>query len=61
MNYSRSSIASLIDIRPQIANILVNDTITEIDPSEVMVGDTLVVGPGEKIPLDGVIIVVKHH
>jgi Cd2+/Zn2+-exporting ATPase len=56
VNYSRSSIASLIDIRPQIANILVNDTITEIDPSEVMVGDTLVVGPGEKIPLDGVII-----
>ncbi len=56
VNYSRKSIASLIDIKPQVANILVNELLTEVDPSEVMIGDTLVVRPGEKIPLDGVVI-----
>lgn len=56
VNYSRKSIASLIDIKPQVANIIVNDTITELDPSEVMIGDTLIVKPGERVPLDGIVL-----
>lgn len=56
VNYSRRSIASLVDIRPQSARIVVNNIITEITPQEVMIGDILVVNPGEKIPVDGIII-----
>lgn len=56
VNYSRKSIASLIDIQPQVANILVNGDYVEMDPMEVFVGDITYVKPGERIPLDGVII-----
>ena len=52
---SRRSIAQLMDIRPDSANLLRDGGLVEVDPNEVMVGDTIVVRPGEKIPLDGVI------
>lgn len=56
VNYSRKSIASLIDIQPQVANVLVNGVLTELDPLEVVVGDIVLVNPGERIPLDGVVV-----
>lgn len=55
VNQSRKSIASLMDIRPDYANILKNGTLVTVDPEEVTVGDLIVVKPGDKIPLDGVI------
>ena len=53
---SRKSIASLMDIRPDYANLKVNGNIEKKSPEEVKIGDTIVVKPGEKVPLDGVII-----
>lgn len=53
---SRKSIASLMDIRPDFANIEKDGEIVEVDPDEVAIGDVIIVKPGEKIPLDGVII-----
>ncbi len=53
---SRKSISSLMDIRPDYANLEKNGEIVETDPEEVSIGDIIVVKPGEKIPLDGVII-----
>lgn len=52
---SRKSISSLMDIRPDFANIEKDGQIIEADPDEVSIGDIIVVKPGEKIPLDGVI------
>ena len=52
---SRKSIASLMDIRPDYANIYRNGIVEKVNPDEVKIGDTIVVKPGEKIPLDGVI------
>ena len=56
VNKSRKEIASLMDIKPEYANLKVKDEITKVDPSTVKVGDTIVVKKGEKIPLDGVVI-----
>lgn len=54
---SRRSIAALMDIRPETANLLDADgTFRTVDPSEVAVGSEILVKPGEKIPLDGVIL-----
>ena len=53
---SRKSIAQLMDIRPDYANIMVEGELTQVDPEEVAVGDAIVVKPGEKIPLDGVVL-----
>ena len=53
---SRKSIASLMDIRPDYANAYKNGEIEKVNPSEVKIGDTIIVKPGEKIPLDGHII-----
>lgn len=53
---SRKSISSLMDIRPDYANLEKDGEIVESDPEEVAIGDIIVVKPGEKIPLDGVII-----
>lgn len=53
---SRQSIASLMDIRPDYANIERGGTLEQVDPEEVAVGDVIVVKAGEKIPLDGVVI-----
>ena len=53
---SRKSIASLMDIRPDYANVKRNNEISKINPGEVKIGETIIVKPGEKIPLDGKII-----
>ena len=52
---SRRSIAALMDIRPDMARVLRDGREEELDPEEVDVGETIVVRPGEKIPLDGVV------
>ena len=56
VNYSRTSIASLINIQPQTANVLVNGEIVEVSPEEVIVGDVILVKEGERIPLDGKVL-----
>lgn len=53
---SRESISHLMDIRPDVANVDRNGTVESVKPEEVMVGETIVVRPGEKIPLDGIIV-----
>ena len=53
---SRKSIASLMDIRPDYANLYKNDKIEKISPDEVKIGDSIIVKPGEKVPLDGYVI-----
>jgi len=53
---SRRSIAELMDIRPDIANVERNGTVESVDPEEVSVGEIIVVHPGERISLDGVIV-----
>ena len=53
---SRKSIASLMDIRPDYANVERDGKLVQVDPEEVMIGDTIVVKPGERVPLDGKII-----
>ena len=53
---SRKSISSLMDIRPDYANVLRDEKEEKIDPDEVKIGEIIIVKPGEKIPLDGVII-----
>ena len=53
---SRKNISALMDIRPDYANIEQNGQLTQVDPEEVAVGTIIVVQPGEKIPLDGIVI-----
>ena len=53
---SRKSIASLMDIRPDYANIVREGKEEKVDPSEVKIGDTIIIKPGEKVPLDGIVI-----
>ena len=53
---SRKSITALMDIRPDYANIEVDGKLEKVDPDEVAVGSVIVVQPGEKVPLDGVIV-----
>lgn len=53
---SRKNIAALMDIRPDYANIVVDGQIEKVDPDEVEIGTIIVVNPGEKIPIDGIII-----
>ena len=53
---SKKSIAKLMDIRPDYANLKQGDTVKRVDPQDVKIGDTIVVKPFEKIPLDGVIL-----
>ena len=57
---SRASIAALMDIRPDYANIEKEGSLTRVSPSDVPVGSIIVVKPGEKIPLDGKIISGKY-
>ena len=53
---SRQSISQLMDIRPDSANVERDGQIVQVDPEEVAIGDVIVVRPGEKIPLDGVVL-----
>ena len=53
---SRRSIAALMDIRPDVARVERNGALEEVDPEEVSSGDILVIKPGERVPLDGVIL-----
>ena len=53
---SRKSIASLMDIRPDYANIETEDGLKQVDPEEVAVGDAIIIKAGERIPLDGVVL-----
>lgn len=52
---SRRNIAALMDIRPDYANILVDGELEQVDPDDVEIGTEIIVNPGEKIPIDGVI------
>lgn len=53
---SRKSITSLMDIRPDYANVERDGKLVQVDPDEVKIGDTIIVKPGERVPLDGKII-----
>ncbi|MEW4414555.1 heavy metal translocating P-type ATPase [Clostridium sp. AN503] len=55
VNKSRKSITDLMDINPEYANLLENGQERQVDPYEVAVGDTIIIRPGEKVPLDGVV------
>lgn len=53
---SRKSIASLMDIRPDYANVKRGGSAVKVDPSDVDIGEDVVINPGEKVPLDGVVV-----
>jgi len=55
VNRSRKSIAALMDIRPDFANLMIGDELQRVSPEQVKIGDKIIVKPGEKIPLDGVV------
>ena len=56
VNKTRKSITNLMNIKPEYANLKIDEKIEKVSPEEVKVGDTLVIKQGEKIPLDGVIV-----
>jgi Cd2+/Zn2+-exporting ATPase len=56
VNRSRRTIQSLLDVRPDKANLLRNGEVDSVSPQEVVVGDLLQINPGEKVPLDGKIV-----
>ena len=53
---SRRSIKSLLEVRPDRANLVINGVVTEVNPEQAEVGDTIIIKPGEKVPLDGEIL-----
>lgn len=53
---SRKNIAALMDIRPDYANIMVDGEIEEVDPDDVEIGSEIIINPGEKVPIDGIIV-----
>lgn len=53
---SRRNISNLMDIRPDYANVELNDKLERVDPDEVGIGSVIVVQPGEKVPIDGIIV-----
>ncbi len=53
---SRRNISELMDIRPDYANIEVDGELTQVDPDEVEIGSVIIVQPGEKIPIDGIVV-----
>lgn len=53
---SRANIAALMDIRPDYANVMVEGKIERVDPDDVVVGTEIIINPGEKVPIDGVVV-----
>ena len=53
---SRRNISALMDIRPDFANIMVDGELQQVDPDEVEIGSQIIVQPGEKIPIDGIVV-----
>lgn len=56
VNRSRKSISSLMDIRADYANLIIDGKEKKVDPSEIKIDDIIVIKPGERVPLDGVVI-----
>ena len=56
VDQSRKSISNLMDIKPDYANKLVDGKEIKVDPEEISVGDIIIIRPGEKVPLDGIVI-----
>ncbi len=56
VNKSRKSIVSLMDLKPDVANLIINNEIMVVDPFDVELGSIILVNPGEKVPLDGIVI-----
>lgn len=56
VNRSRKSISSLLDLRPDYANVKTGDEIKRVNPEEVRIGDLIIVRPGERVPLDGFVL-----
>ena len=56
VNKSRKSITDLMDINPEYANLLRDGEEEQVDPYEVEIGDTIIIRPGEKVPLDGIVL-----
>ncbi len=56
VNKSRKSITDLMDINPEYANLLRDGAEEQVDPYEVEIGDTIIIRPGEKVPLDGIVL-----
>ncbi|MTI80885.1 MAG: cadmium-translocating P-type ATPase [Firmicutes bacterium] len=56
VNRSRRSIKDLMDIRPEYAHLMINDKLSKVSPETVNIGDIIVVKPGEKVPLDGIVL-----
>ncbi len=56
VNNSRKSISSLLNIRPDSANLKIGDDIKRVSPEEVEIGDIIIIKPGEKVPLDSIVI-----
>ena len=53
---SRKSIAAMMDIAPDYANIERDGSLTQVDPDEVQIGDIIVIKPGERVPIDGIVV-----
>ena len=56
VNRSRKSIKALTDIMPDYANLEKDNEIVVVDPTEVRIGDYIIIKPGEKVPLDGLVV-----
>lgn len=55
VDHSRKSIKALMDIRPDYANIIIDDNIEQVSPEKIAIGDIIIVKPGERVPLDGTV------
>lgn len=53
---SRKNIAALMDIRPDYANIMIDGRLEKVDPDEVAIGSEIIINPGERVPIDGMIV-----
>ena len=53
---SKKSIIQLMNIKPKIANLKINNEVKEVEPEELEIGDIIIIKPGEKVPVDGIII-----